>query len=63
MKASVEKTDGEEILQTIATRMNKLVKEKVDAVLVSVDLCAYMCDGFQKHLSQRIQILMIDITC
>lgn len=35
MKASVEKTDGEEILQIIASRMNKLVKEKVDAVLVS----------------------------
>ena len=35
MKASVETTDGEVILQTIATRMNKLVKEKVDAVLVS----------------------------
>ena len=35
MKASVEKTDGEEILDTIANRMNKLVKEKVDAVLVS----------------------------
>ncbi len=34
MNASVEITDGKEILNTVATRMNRLIKEKVDAVLV-----------------------------
>lgn len=43
MNASVEKTDGEEILKTIAIRMNKLIKEKVDAVLVS-SLIAAICN-------------------
>lgn len=35
MNASVEETQGEEILKTIAVRMNRLIKEKVDAVMVS----------------------------
>lgn len=34
MNATVQKTDGEQILKTIVVRMNKLIKEKVDAVLV-----------------------------
>lgn len=36
MNVSVEATDGKEILKTIALRMDKLIKEKVDAVLVSI---------------------------
>lgn len=34
MNASVQPTDGNDILRTIVIRMNKLIKEKVDAVMV-----------------------------
>lgn len=36
MNATVQPTDGDIILKTIVSRMNKLIKEKVDAVLVSI---------------------------